>query len=355
MNKRFVRLSLIAVSILALTACNQLSTSGANDSNIVEAVQSKLFQDPVLKTRNIQVTSNGGTVTLTGSVNSDLEKNAAEGLVSQVIGVKRVIDQLAVTQTSADAAAAAVPTETLPSRPAATTIPPRRERASMPKRAYRQQQDQVSQQSGPPADQNPPVQAGANPTPTQPAAPPTPPPPPPPVQLTIPAGTVLTVRMIDTIDSSKAQAGQQFAASISSPMVINGQVAIPQGSDAKVRVVQQQSAGHIKGRSELQVELVSVNANGTDYDVKSGYYTKQGASRGKRSAEAIGGGAGLGALIGGLIGHGKGAAIGAIAGAGAGTAAEEATKAPPVVIASEAKVDFTLKSPLTITLPDNQQ
>ncbi len=350
MNKRFVRLGLIAVSILALAACNQLPTGGNNDSHITEAVQSRLFQDPVLKTRNIQVASNGGTVTLTGSVNSELEKNAAEGIVSQVSGVKRVIDQLAVTQASADASAAVAPAEASPDRMPATSARSKRERASLPRRTHQDRQDQVSQ-PGPPPDGSSSAQTAAASTPTQPSAPATPPPPPPPVQLTIPAGTVLTVRMIDTIDSSKAQAGQQFAASISSPVVVNGQVAIPQGSDAKVRVVQQQSAGHIKGRSELQVELVSLNANGTDYDVKSGYYTKQGASRGTRSAETIGGGAGLGALIGGLIGHGKGAAIGAIAGAGAGTAAQEATKAPPVVIASETKVDFTLKSPLTITLP----
>jgi hypothetical protein len=40
-------------------------------------------------------------------------------------------------------------------------------------------------------------------------------------------------------------------------------------------------------------------------------YTREGNSRGRRTAETVGGGAAVGALIGGLTGGGKGAAIGA--------------------------------------------
>ena len=107
------------------------------------------------------------------------------------------------------------------------------------------------------------------------------------------------------------------------------------------------------GRSELQLELISVAFNGVHYVTQSGYCEQHGASRGTRTAETVGGGAVLGALIGGILGHGKGAAIGSIAGAGAGTAVQVSTKGQQVKIPAETKLDFTLKDPVTVTLGEN--
>ena len=104
------------------------------------------------------------------------------------------------------------------------------------------------------------------------------------------------------------------------------------------------------GRSELKLELVGVAIGSNTYQVETGYYEKQGASRGTRTAETVGGGAGLGALIGAIAGHGKGAAIGAAIGAGAGTAVQASTHGEQVKVPSETKLDFTLKVPLTVTL-----
>jgi len=193
----------------------------------------------------------------------------------------------------------------------------------------------------------------APPVPVQPVAqttPPTPPPPPPPVTVEVPSGTVLTVRMIDSVDSSVNRAGEEFAASLEAPVVVGDKVVIQRGADARVRLNQVSSAGHVQGRSELQLELVSITANGTTYNVTSGYYEQHGASRGKRTAATMGGAAGLGALIGAIAGGGKGAAIGAGVGAAGGGIATAATKGQQVKIPSETKLDFTLKSPFTVTL-----
>jgi len=160
--------------------------------------------------------------------------------------------------------------------------------------------------------------------------------------------------MIDGIDSRVNQPGQEFAASLSSPVVAGDHVVFPVGSDARVRLVQAKDSGHFKGSAELQVELVSINANGTSYNVESGYYQAQGSSRGKRTAEAVGGGAGIGAIIGAIAGGRKGAAIGAGAGAATGTGVEAASKGSNVKIPSETKIDFTLKSPVTVTLKPSQ-
>jgi hypothetical protein len=86
------------------------------------------------------------------------------------------------------------------------------------------------------------------------------------------------------------------------------------------------------------------------YAVETGMVEKAGASRGKRTAETFGGGAVIGTLLGAIVGKGKGAAIGGAIGAGAGTAVQASTKGEQVQIPPETKLDFTLKSPLTLTM-----
>ena len=166
--------------------------------------------------------------------------------------------------------------------------------------------------------------------------------------LVIPAGTVVTIRMIDNVDSSRDHTGQRFEASVDQPVVIGDRTVIPRGAGARVVLTNVAQAGHIEGRSEVRLELVSISINGTPYVVRSNLYDKQGVSRGKRSAAVIGGGAVVGGVIGGIFGHKKGAAIGAASGAGAGTAAQVATKAPPVTIPSETRIVFTLRTAITI-------
>src|SRR5207248_2485959 len=155
--------------------------------------------------------------------------------------------------------------------------------------------------------------------------------------------------MIDPIDSSKNHPGDEFAATLASPIVVGDKVVAARGANARLRLVQSSSAGHMEGRSELDVQLISLEINGQSYSVDTDTVKKVGASRGKRTAETVGGGAVVGALIGGLIGHGKGAAIGAGVGAGSGAAVQEGTKGQQVQIPAEAKIDFTLKSPITVT------
>lgn len=156
--------------------------------------------------------------------------------------------------------------------------------------------------------------------------------------------------MIDGIDSSRNRAGEEFVAAVDAPIVVGNQVVASRGSDARVRLAEARSAGRMTGRSELQLELVSLSVGGNTYTVQSGFYEQHGASRGTRTAETVGGGAALGALIGAIAGRGKGAAIGAAVGAGAGTAVQASTHGQQVKVPSETKLDFTLKSPVTVTM-----
>jgi hypothetical protein len=156
--------------------------------------------------------------------------------------------------------------------------------------------------------------------------------------------------MIDRIDSSRNRPGEEFAGTIDAPVVVDDRVVIRRGADARVRLVESRSAGRMTGRSELHVELVSLAIGAQSYTVETGMIEKAGASRGKRTAATVGGGAALGALIGAIAGRGKGAAIGGAVGAGAGTAVQASTKGEQVQIPPETKLDFTLKSPLTLTM-----
>ena len=168
--------------------------------------------------------------------------------------------------------------------------------------------------------------------------------------VTIPAGTVVTVRMTDSIDSERHRPGEEFAATVNAPVLVDDRVVVRKGADARVRLVEARSAGRMTGRSVLHVELVGLEVGSEALAVESSVYEKAGASRGKRTATTVGGGAALGGLIGAVAGKGKGAAIGAAVGAGAGTAVQAATKGQQIQIPSETKLDFTLKVPITVTM-----
>ncbi len=164
----------------------------------------------------------------------------------------------------------------------------------------------------------------------------------------LPAGTVLTVRMIDPVDSEVSRIGETFRASIDEPVVVGSNQVIPRGADVVVKLVDDKQSGKITGKTELTLDLVSVFVNGKIVDVNSQSVTRESSSRTGRSEKVIGGTAALGAIIGALAGGGKGAAIGAASGAGVGTAAQVATKGQRVHIPSETRLTFTLEYPVRI-------
>ena len=346
---RLLWIPVVAAALLLAACSSSNKTAGPDDSAIKDSIQAKLFQDATLKTRDIHVDSLKGVVTLTGAVASDMEKLAVEGLARGTAGVAQVDNQLTVSGALATRA---------PATEARAALKPERIRKSREARHVKaSSRAESSSAVEPPAPEPAPQPAAAAPTPADsqvaqaaPAPPPLPPPPPPPVQVTVPAGTVITVRTIDGIDSATNRAGEEFQASLEVPVVVGDQVLIQRGADARVRLVKDTSAGRVQGQSEVKLELVSISANGTTYVVETGYYSKQGASRGKRTAGTIGGASALGALIGAIAGGGKGAAIGAGVGAAGGGAATAATKGEQVKIPPETKIDFTLKTPFAVTL-----
>ena len=165
----------------------------------------------------------------------------------------------------------------------------------------------------------------------------------------IPSGTVLSIRMVDSVDSERDYVGQTFKASLDEPILDpGGRTLLPRGADVVVKLVDDVQSGKIEGRTILTLDIVSLRVNGRDVEVDTASITEQSGSRTARSGKVIGGTAALGAIIGAIAGGGKGAAIGAGAGAGAGTVAQVATKGQRVRIPSETRLTFTLQQPVRL-------
>lgn len=163
--------------------------------------------------------------------------------------------------------------------------------------------------------------------------------------VTVPAGTSLLVRMIDSVDSSKNTVGSRFSASLETNLEVDGLVVAPAGTRVYGRLAQSKEAGRMAGKSELRLELTEIVLNGTAYPVLSSDYQVSGKSSGGRSAKRILGGTGLGAVIGGIAGNaGMGAAIGAVA----GTTAAVVQKGQKVSVPSETLLEFRLQQPASL-------
>jgi hypothetical protein len=167
--------------------------------------------------------------------------------------------------------------------------------------------------------------------------------------IVVPAGTVLTVRLGQAVGSKISRPGETFAASLVSPVDLNGKVVVPAGAEAQGVVAEAVPRGRFKGGARLRLALTSVTIDGAPHPVQTAAVTRAIQGKGKRTAGMIGGGAGLGALVGALAGGGKGAAIGAAAGAGAGTAGSALTGNKDIALPAESTLSFRLLQPLQVS------
>jgi hypothetical protein len=327
-----------------------------DDAKISSDIQGKFSQDSGLSTKQLTVQASDGVVTIRGTVDNEAQREAASRQAASVPGVRTVVNDLQVG--NAPVAATVATTQSTAATRTTSASPADRPQASVGKRSRKAHAVEDSSaaensESDASADQTsaasqPAPDAGSQAAPADNADAAQAPPPPSPKKLIIDQGTQLTVRLIDPIDSEKNQAGDTFHATLNTPLTSDGEEAVPAGVELTGHLVDVKSAGKFAGQSVVVLQLDSLSSAGKTYNLETDQYRKEGKSRGKNTAEKVGGGAVIGGIIGAIAGGGKGAAIGTAAGAGVGGGVQAASKSQQIKLPSETVLNFVLQSPITV-------
>ena len=176
-------------------------------------------------------------------------------------------------------------------------------------------------------------------------------PPPALVEVTVPAGTELSIELLNDLSSETATTETPVRGRLRRPVEVEGRTALPAGATLSGVVTDVVRPGRVKGRASLSLRFTNVTVDGERSAISTGPITVEGEGDVKGDATKIGVGAGVGAVVGGILGGGDGAAKGAAIGGAAGTGAVLATRGKDVVLASGTTLSTTLAAAKTVELP----
>ncbi|HKO12454.1 MAG TPA: BON domain-containing protein, partial [Acidobacteriaceae bacterium] len=329
-----------------------------NDGDLQASVAAAIRNDAGLQGTNVKATTENRVVTLTGTVQTDKQRQEAETVAANVAGVAGIQDNITVAGGDQGTAAAqnqdqnAAQQEQAPPPPdqADDPAPPLPDQQE-PAPSATAQNDQLPpppppDQTAPPARQPYPTQQSQGGYPSQyPSRQPYPNqypnrggypqypsqgrypnpgyggyPPPQPVSgpVTIPAGTLLQVRTSEALDVTKLQPGAMFQATAASDVFEGNVLAIPRGALVEGTVVDAKKPGNLAGSGEITLQITSINLSGRQYPLETDVWSSKEPNKAGYTATNTVGGAVVGAIIGGIVGRGAGAAAGALIGGGAG-------------------------------------
>lgn len=346
------------------------------DAQIEANVLKALAGVPQLTDQAITTTTVYGQVTLTGTVRDEASRDMAEKVAADAPGVKKVVDELAIgtvaatdsgpaqensasadndpalqpngayppadgTQRQGDMRATAPPQGAPQAEGTWNDGPPQPERPNQPpmpgeqqgprppdgqyRRPYNPSYDQPSAEMRPFGGQ----QGGES--------------------VMVPSGTMIRVRVNEALDSKHTVPGTVFDGTVITDVVAGNAVAIPRGAMVQGRVVDAKSAGALKGKGKLALQLTQITLGGQTYPVISDAWTHQGADKtGQTVGNAVGLGA-VGAMIGAVAGGGPGALLGAGLGGAAGVGTSAASGRGEAIVPAEAILTFHLIQQLPIT------
>jgi hypothetical protein len=173
----------------------------------------------------------------------------------------------------------------------------------------------------------------------------------PPANVTLTPNTAITLRLDQNLSSKSSASGQRFGAKLAQPLMVDGRVVLPAGTELSGSIAQAIPAGKLTGGATLRITLNSFAFQGKEYRVQAPALVRVTQGQGKRTIKVAGGGAAIGALVGALVHGGKGALVGAAAGAGAGAVGAAATNHPlDIVMPAESLVTFHLSGPVTVAV-----
>ena len=182
--------------------------------------------------------------------------------------------------------------------------------------------------------------------------------------MTIPAGTVIPLRMDTYLSSETSRVGDRFMATVFRDVALNGVLALPAGTKVEGRVTgatpaTRSRAGTIAvafdrirfvDGSSTMVDgtLTTLSEEGRGQIEANNEDVIGGGSRTRRAVVFIGGGAGVGALIGALAGGGKGAAVGAGVGAVLGTLGVLLNQGEKAEVRTGTEFGMMVETPVTV-------
>ena len=336
---RRTALAMVCVACVLPVGCKRTAAT-VDDPTVTAGVQGKIQGDGAINTEPIQVSTQAGVVTLNGQVSNSAARTLAANDAAGITGVREVVNNLAVVANTAPVSATAVTPQ-----PQIAPLPIERPAARVQPRAV---------QPVPVVRPLPVERSNANqaqnypPPPPQQQARPEPPPPPAFRNVTVPAGTLIPVRITQTLDSENAHIGDTFSGAVATDVLQDGLVVLPRGTGVSGSVINAKDAGHFSGSSLLAIQLTGISKRGQQIAVTTDTFSKEGNGRGKNTAVKTGVGAAAGAVLGGIFGGGKGAAIGAAAGGGTGAGINAVTRGQQVQIPSETVVRFTLSNSISV-------
>lgn len=167
-------------------------------------------------------------------------------------------------------------------------------------------------------------------------------------EVTIPAGTSISVTLLDTLASNASKPEDKVGGAVARPVVVSGLTALPAGAQLSGAVTEVHESGRVKGKASVAFRFQQLLVRGESYQIQTAQVKQEAGSGVKGDVKKGAAGAGLGAIVGGVAGGGKGAAIGAVAG-GAGTVL--ATKGDEIQVPAGTAVTVLLQQPLTLTVP----
>jgi hypothetical protein len=156
--------------------------------------------------------------------------------------------------------------------------------------------------------------------------------------ITLPEGYVIPVRITEDIDSKHGHSGEMYSGSVDPSVLVNDTVVIPRGTEAHVRLIHNKKGGHIHGKAEVTLELVSLIMNGQRLEVDSDVRTKKRGSFESKSATVAKKAPSAGGVV---TGDPTGAAAPVIA----------AFSAAKVEAKAGTRIEFRLESPFTFEKP----
>lgn len=156
--------------------------------------------------------------------------------------------------------------------------------------------------------------------------------------VSVSAGTALTVRMLESVNSRHNKTGQRFTAELEANLMSGEIVVAPKGAKVYGVLTEVKKAGRIAGSASITFELRDILIN----DVMIAIRTQPVSGAGQNTARTSVGRTARTAAIGGLIDGSDGAKTGAKVGVGAAIL----TRGDDIELSQGTLIDFILTAPL---------